>query len=259
MRVLASLALVSLLATGCSIDLGTSTNGEKGRAQFSYSATCFLGCAIDHPVMSGAAARITISGKGLPEVEAVSGNPGVATVRTDHTYSCCKSDASSSECSTAKKGDTCPSGFSMEVSQSMKVEGLRAGFTRIALIDDAGKTIDALQLEVAEPVSATLRSGSSSVDKLELAVGAGATLQAEVHDSTGRKLEGSDGLRYVTADAKIASFDDPAWFFADPAGLSSIERTNWLSTTMIRGRKAGTTTLHIKTATFDQSFAVTVK
>jgi hypothetical protein len=257
MRHLAFLALALVPLAGCSIDLGSSTDGEKGRAQFSYSGTCFLGCAVDHPVMSGGVARITISGKDLPEVNAQSSNTAVLTVTTEHTYSCCTSTSDSVSCSAAKKGDTCPSGATMNIGQSMTVTGHRAGFSRVLLIDGASKEIDAIQLEVADAANVTLKNGDARLDKIDLTVGLGVTFTAEIRDAGGRELEGS--VRYVTSNPKIASFDDPSWFFADPNGVASIDRTTWLTSTTLRGRSAGATTMQIAAGKFTKSFAVTVK
>ena len=77
---LALLAAVAVLALpACSVDLGSSTEGELGRATFSYSS-CFFGCAVDHPVLAGATARVSVAGDGLPELTAVSSDVRVLQV-----------------------------------------------------------------------------------------------------------------------------------------------------------------------------------
>lgn len=257
-----AIALVLAAAAGCSIDLGSSTEGERGRAQFSYSGSCLFGCAIDHPVMAGASARISIQaleGKDLPEVNGQSSDPAVLAVTTEHGFSCCKSSSSESTCSSAKRGDTCPDGFTMTISQWMNVTAGRAGTARVSIVDAAGGLVDSIQIEVADAASATLKSGESTLDRVDLTVGTSATLQAELHDKSGRPLEASSGLRFTTSDITVASFDDPSFIFADPRGVATIERGGLFTSATLRGRKAGTATVQVSAGTFVRSFPVTVK
>jgi hypothetical protein len=262
MRALASLALAlatSVTAVGCSIDLGSSTDGEQGRASFSYSS-CFFGCAVDHPVMTGATAGIRIEGKDLPEVDGRATDPSVASVTTEHNFTCCKSTSNTTTCEAAHRGDRCAEGFTLNISQSMNVTGLRAGSTKIHLVDSASKKIiDTLNLEIADAAAVTLKSGETKLEKLEMAVGGGVTLTTEIRDAANRPLETSNGVSLTTMNLEIASFVDPSWIFADPNGVATIEHGNWFSTTTLRGRKTGTTSVQLKAGTFTRTFPVIVK
>lgn len=257
-RALASLVTLLALATGCSFELGSSTEGAEGRASFAYTGSCLFGCAIDHPVMAGGSARISIFGDGLPEVVGQSSDDGVLTVKTEHSVSCCTKTPTSSTCSTPEEGGTCPSGTTRTVSQWMNVVGHAPGVARLSLFKPGGELVDSIDIPVADAAKVTLHVADASLERVDLAIGAGKILDAYPHDAKGQPLE-SSGLRFVVTDPTIASFNDPAWFMGNPAGVSEIEPGGLFTTATLRGRKAGETTLRVQAGSFSQTFPVTVK
>ncbi len=257
---LASLAVAALVTLGgCSVELGSSTEGEEGRVRFSYaSSSCLFGCAIDRPILAGSSTRISMDAGGARELWAVSSDPDV-TVWTRHAYSCCRSSGSSTTCAVAREDRSCEAGWTLSIAQSMEVTTRKAGSARIRVTDAEGAYVDAITLAVADPAQVVLTAADQPLDRVDLMVGAARHLVLEARDARGQLLEAQNGLSLSVEDKGIASFDDAAWLEADPAGVASVRLGGWSVASPLRGRKAGTTTLTLRAGKYARDVVVTVK
>jgi hypothetical protein len=248
------IAAAALALPACSADLGSETEGELGRANFAYAGSCFFGCAIDHPVLAGGRARISVVGKNLPELTARSSDNAVLTVETHRTYLCCKSAGDTAECALGSQNDTCGPGFDKSIEHSLLVRGHRAGSALVALVDAGGNEVDRLRLDVAAASVARVRlyeeKETRDVAGIELAKDGSIQLEVLFKDESGRALEAQSGVFLKVDDPSIASFD---------GGLGSVEQGTFLGTPKLVGRKAGTTTLRAIAGVVERTFTIAVK
>jgi hypothetical protein len=248
------IAAAALALPACSVDLGSDTEGELGRAKFAYAGSCFFGCAIDHPVLAGGRARISVEGKNLPELTARSSDNAVLTVETHRTYLCCKSGSDTLECALGSQNDACGPGFTKSIEHSLMVRGHRAGSARVTLVDGGGNEVDTLPLDVAAASVARVRlyeeKETRDVAGIELAPEGSIQLEVLFKDESGRALEAQSGVMLKLDDPAVASFD---------GGLASVEQGTFLGTPKLVGRKAGSTTLHAIAGGVERTFTITVR
>ncbi|MGZ3473522.1 MAG: hypothetical protein ACXWUG_03790 [Polyangiales bacterium] len=252
----AFLFAVVAMTPACTVQLGSSSEGENGRAQLSYADSCLLGCAVDHPMLAGSRVRVSLSG--VPEVFAVSENTEVLSVTTEHSYSCCNS---SSSCTSTGKNDTCPSGAHKELKQTLVIDARADGNARVQFVGGS-EPVDAFTFEVRDPSSATLHleSNDRPIDTLTMSMGGGVTLQLDLRDSEGRLLEAPNGVRLRSEDARIASFEDPSWFgSSEGVPVFELQSNPFSATPTLEARAPGSTTLQILTRGFARDIPVIVR
>jgi len=194
--------LASLVLTGCSFHLaplGSSTVGETGHAEFSYSA-CFFGCKVDQAMMVGTSEMIRVKATSIPKVTLRSTDEATLSIG-DATRECCVPNGGA--CHDVHVSDDCASG-EVSTSLSVFVVANAPGSAKLVL-DQDGDTFDAVTLDVAQPASLTVSCGSGT-SKVALAATASCSLGWTARDASGNALMASTGVTMTTSDAKIADF-----------------------------------------------------
>jgi hypothetical protein len=204
MRTFSSLALalgtITLFTAGCSVDLGRSTDGKDGRAQFQYGGLdCLFGCAIDQPMMHGTTETILVRAKSgdLPVLAAKSTDPSVAITSTE--VQCCKHDSSSATCRGGVDLKSCNA--DEQASLTIVVAAATAGSADLVLTQSDGTEWDRATVTVAEPARLAVTCASGSV-----AVGTECVVGWKAYDAQGTELKTDTGVKLMVAPQNVAAF-----------------------------------------------------
>jgi hypothetical protein len=142
------LALASISLTGCfDLQLGKSTPGEEGRAEFSQHTDqdCFFGCAL-RPLTDGESMLIFINGDALPPDLGVAADPAHLDVSLERSLDCCVETANSSSCMGPADPAACKD--TLTVSYTANVTARAAGTTALVLVRSDGSIFDEVTIEI---------------------------------------------------------------------------------------------------------------
>ena len=188
-----ALLFCSLILTACT--LGTSTNGDSGKAKFEYGS-CLFGCEVGQAMMTGTAETIRVTASSIPPVTARSTDESVLAVG-DATRECCAPNAS---CRTVTSNTACNEGESVTLDVPVVAKG--TGSAELVL-DQDGTPFDSVMMKVAAPASLVLSCGNPG--SIALHVGDLCGLSWVARDSSGDALMATTGVTVTTSDVTVAS------------------------------------------------------
>jgi hypothetical protein len=203
-------ALVPLLATACSFDIGDSTMGEEGVVRFEYSGwSCLFGCDMDQRLLAGTEQTISVTGSGADEagVAAASTNPRVATFSIDRKCDCEKSNENGTTYTSSNDGGRCPADFRLTCDNMIKVRTSAPGEAGLELRTSDGELIDRTTVRVAAAASVTLHGdeGTEIGDSMNMNQGDNVLVSARIVDAEGRELLADKGVTWTIDGGAVAS------------------------------------------------------
>jgi hypothetical protein len=187
------------------------TRGELGKVDFKYQRSCFFGCPLEQPLLSGARERIEVSGAGDQAGMAPHAlDPDVAEFALERECFCERDPDDGSRIAVAEDA-SCKAPFRKHCDNHVLVEALAPGTTKLELRDAAGDVIDRVELTVADAhrarFSATLpeRLGKLEGEAFELSAGQSAQLELTLYDERGFELLAPDNVTWHVADGAVAT------------------------------------------------------
>lgn len=197
------------------------TRGEFGQVHFSYKRSCFFGCPIDQPLLSGTREAIELSGRGNDEgIAAKSSDKDVAVFAVERACYCERKDDSNVRVDIAKDAH-CEGVFLKTCENTVLVEAKAAGDAKLTLTAEDGSTVDRVTVQVRNADQSLFvatfadRLGSMEANKLDLSEGDTVELKIELFDADGRKLLAPEAVTWRVDDDTIAAVSA---FLVGPSG-----------------------------------------
>jgi len=215
MRAAAAFLAAGLAAAGCAKPPagdpgGDGTLGDEGRVWFEYERSCFFGCPLEQPLLSGARESIGVDGAGDAEgVIAVSSDPAVAAVALERECYCAREDDRLGRLAIDRDAD-CPDAWRKHCDNRILIEGGVPGVATLELRDGSA-LVDRVRVVVHEAETARFfttyadRLGEQEGTALELGATEQAAVRAELYDAEGLGLLAPEGVRWTVADAAVAT------------------------------------------------------
>jgi hypothetical protein len=223
---------------------GESTEGELGRVQFSYGASCLFGCGLDEALLEGSTERIDVTGPGdAGGIQARSDSTEVASFQVSRSCACTREGPNWSEGHSVAVDAACDDGWVKECNNAIHVSAHSEGDTRLTLLDAQGAIVDSATVRVrrAQEVRfAQVLDGHNErpeISGLSLAVGETRTVSVQVFDADGQQLLARDGLSWSTSDAAVVAFPT----FVAPEAEPGHDR----AIVSLQGMASGTATLSV--------------
>jgi hypothetical protein len=233
------------------------TPGELRSVAFTYQRSCFFGCPLGQPLLSGTREKIAVSDVGdVPGLRAKSSDSSVAVFAVERACHCQRDDDHGGRIEIADDA-ACESPFHKQCDNSVLVEAKRMGDATLELRDAHDALLDRVSVLVRDAERAQLfatypeRLGEQRVDALALATGGAVDVSVELYDERGRKLLAPEGVRWRSADAELASVG--AFLIAQAAEIEAGLDV------VVRGEKAGTTRLLVEVPGLEHTADVTVE
>jgi hypothetical protein len=254
---LIGVALLGLAVLGgCSNPAEEHTNGELGKVEFSYRASCFLGCDLQEPVLSGSTERVALSGPGNDAGLCVrSTAPGVASFSVERVCSCDQVHGTTGESYAPGPSGACNTGYALSCRNYVDVQTGESGDAKLELVGSAGETIDRATVHVraAEQIGfERIPAGKGGrVESLTLSAGDSVELRA-LALSGATQLLGTHGFSWHLDDAQVASFD----YWSDAALDAAPDDARVAA---LRAVSPGTTTLHVGAGGAEGRLLIVVK
>lgn len=192
----------SLVLTACSFQLGSSTPGTGGHAQFEY-ASCFFGCKVDQAMMVGTSETISVSSSSsssIPAVRPQSSDESVFSVG-EATRECCTANA----CHTLTANTACASNETATLSIPIVANGAGSADLVLDRADDTG-VFDSVTLTVAQPKSLAMSCGKSTSTDVAIVQGTSCSLGWTARDASGNALMATTGVTMTISDPTVADF-----------------------------------------------------
>jgi hypothetical protein len=210
MRVL--LLLTSVIATGCHVELGQHTKGERGVLSFEYTSGrgCFFGCGLDKPMLRGTVETVVVTGP--------------SALRT------AKPVTAPADKVTVKEGTSGVDGNG-ELFRSFAVAAQDAGDVALFLVDDQSVIVDDVTLHVRDAARLTAEwtvpNPNHSPDEKDWSPSPMVTLSGNdvsvrltAYDGTGQALQAEQGVTVTISDDNVVAIQQLAsgtlWFILQP-------------------------------------------
>lgn len=211
--------LVCGCVAGCDVELGDTTMGELGQVEFAYSSNCLFGCTLDHPLLPGTSARISVSEPGdVPGLEASTTPADIATAVVEQSCYCERSGDGWAEGASVGPDDSCETGFTKRCDNDIVVTAHAPGDCQLELrTPEGGLLVDRTTLFVRNPRSAWFEhfgagGEASSVADIQLLVGQREAVRVRLEDDEGRAMLVTGSVEWTISDGSVAGF--PQWLGA---------------------------------------------
>ncbi len=192
-----------LVVTACSFQVGSQTNGDQGRATFSYDA-CLFGCTVDQPMMDGTRESIQVHASSIPRVTVSSSDPSILGVG-DATHDCCQSDGT---CATVDLATVCGIGETTSFLH-VNVVAQHAGTAKLELRTQDGNVFDSVSMTIASAASLSVQC-----DPAILAKGQSCAFVWIARDASDVELRATTGVELTTSDTGVAQFREAGGIFS---------------------------------------------
>jgi hypothetical protein len=207
-----SVLLMAALAGACQSDaVFDSQLGELGRVAFSYQRSCFFGCPVAQPLLSGTRERISVTGSGNDKgVRAKSGDADVAVFEIQRDCYCEREDDKAGRIEVAEDAK-CEAPREKRCENAILVQSRESGDAELELRDAQDKLIDRTLVRVREADRARFRGtlaselGPHEATSFELRAGGTLNLELTLFDSRGRALLAPEGVHWTSSDADVVS------------------------------------------------------
>jgi hypothetical protein len=257
---IACLSLLSFAAGGCSADLGESSAGELDAVEFSYQSSCFFGCELDRPVLSGSTLRISVSDAGDEAgVSVRSSDEAIASFAISRHCACERSGDGWAEATTGSVELPCSEGWTKDCNNSIAMSTHAPGDAHLELYSADQALIDRVEVHVRDAARARFESGAGddfeATNRLKLAPGETRAIRVSLEDTAGERLLAPDNVCWSVADPAIAAYSVgwDAWGERGSADLVAGDRAS------LRGVALGSTRLRISAQTLESELDVTVE
>jgi hypothetical protein len=235
---LSALLVSALASVGCTFntDLTPETTGNEGKLQFQYvTSSCLLGCGIDHSVVQGALAAVSIKGSdGSVRMNARLVGAPVGRISAQTESCSCEGGGGSRG---IEPGVACGAQETKSCTLAVDIETSQIGDAKLEIVDPTGKLIDSAPIHVhgAARIDLDVREGARQVGgAYEVKQGYKVKLAARVFDADGTELLFTKhGVAHVYGDRDLIKPDA-----AVIVGASDVED-------MIAGSKTGETTVTV--------------
>ncbi|HKU41427.1 MAG TPA: Ig-like domain-containing protein [Polyangiales bacterium] len=239
-RVILLLAVLCRCQTDDSLD---SQLGDLGRVSFSYQRSCFFGCPLAQPLLSGTREQIAVTGAGDGRgVHAKSSDADVAEFALERDCFCERDDDVGGRIEVAEDA-RCEAPRVKHCDNAILVQAKAAGDVSLELRDEHDRLIDRATLLVRDAERARFRGtrasqlGAREADSFELRTGETLDLELTLFDARGRALLAPEAVHWQSSEPSLASvsaFLRPGGAELD-AGLEVV----------VTGRAAGTATVRV--------------
>ena len=221
-------ALVLLLVAGGACkpieDKTGGTPGDKGNVEFTYQSGCFFGCPLEQPLLSGTHQVIQVTDPGdVEDLTVRSSDEEVAVFSMERACFCERADST-------RRVDIaldakCDAPWRKHCDNRVQVEAVADGDARLELRDAHDAVLDRVTVLVRDADRAEFavtfddRAGTKQGTHFKAAPGDSLELAATLFDDAGRKLLATDGLKWRTTDAEVATLS--AWLRGSGAEVST--------------------------------------
>jgi hypothetical protein len=212
-RFVASLSLGAACVVACGGSGPDPELGELGRARFSYQRSCFFGCPLDQPLLSGTREAIAVTGDGDAHgVTAESSAPDVAQFAVERDCFCARNDDLGGRVEVAEDA-ACDAPRVKHCDNRVLVQAGSAGDATLQLNTAAGQAIDRTTVSVRTANRArfrgTLASKLGAIEATAFQIDVGDTLGLELtlYDERGRKLLAPEGVHWSSSAVDVASVE----------------------------------------------------
>lgn len=185
--------------------------GELGRVSFHYQRSCFFGCPLAQPLLSGTRQQIGVTGDGdRAGVRAESSDEDVAEFAIERDCFCERDGDEAGRIEVAE-GAHCESPRVKRCENAILVQAKQAGNADLELRDSRGALIDRVGLLVRDAASARFRGklaselGSREATSFELHQGDTLDLELTLFDDRDRALLAPEGVHWRSSDASLVS------------------------------------------------------
>jgi hypothetical protein len=204
--------LIAALAGACQSDATIDSSlGELGRVSFRYQRSCFFGCPLAQPLLSGTRERIALSSEGNVEgLRVKSSDADVAEFAIQRDCYCEREDDVGGRIEVDEDA-RCSAPRTKRCENQILVQAKGAGDADLELRDSHAAVIDRTTLLVREAQSARFRGTRSSAlgpreaTSFELREAETLDLELTLFDSHGRALLAPEGVHWRSTDASVAS------------------------------------------------------
>jgi hypothetical protein len=187
------------------------TLGEEGRVWFEYERSCFFGCPLEQPLLSGARESVGVDGVGDEEgILAASTDPAVLEVALERTCYCARQDDKLGRLAIDRDA-ACPATWEKHCDNRVLVQGGVEGTALLELRDGSGYLVDQVEVTVHDAASARFfttypdRLGEQEGTALELGATEKVAVRSELYDAEGLGLLAPEGVRWTIADPAVAT------------------------------------------------------
>jgi hypothetical protein len=210
-RFVASLSLGAACLVGCEGPAPDPALGELGRVQFSYQRSCFFGCSLDQPLLSGTREAIAVTGDGDAQaVTAESSAPEVAQFAVERDCYCARNDQLGGRVEVAEDA-ACDAPRVKHCDNQVLVRAGSVGDATLQLDDAAGQAIDRATILVRAADRARFRGtlasqlGALEASAFQVDIGDTLGLELTLYDAQGRELLAPEGVHWSSSAADVAS------------------------------------------------------
>jgi hypothetical protein len=206
--------LLATLGAGCQkLDPeggDAATLGDLGRVDFKYRRSCFFGCPLAQPLLSGTRESIELSGPGNdPDVRVRSSDRDVLVVAVERACHCVRED-STNRLDIALNAE-CADPWTKACENRVLVEAVAPGEAMLELLDEDGMLVDRAEVLVREAASAEVFAtlpdalGEQAGHSFAFGLGEQLALRVELYDEAGLSLLAPEGVTWRSADPQIAT------------------------------------------------------
>jgi hypothetical protein len=188
----------------------TGTLGQAGRVRFSYQRSCFFGCSLDQPLLSGARESIALSRPGdLEGLEVESEDEDVAEFAVERECYCERDDQHEGRLEISLDG-TCEGIWSKRCDNQVLIRANGPGDTTLGLRTPEGSLIDRVAVHVEDAEEARFlavfpdKLGSQPGESFEAETGTQFELNLDLLGQNGLKLLAPDAVSWRSLDPDIA-------------------------------------------------------
>lgn len=202
--------LLAAVGAACQSDAAfDSSLGELGRVAFRYQRSCFFGCPLAQPLLSGTRERILVTGAGNDKgVRAKSSDSAVAEFALQRDCYC-EPEGDSGGRIEVDEDARCEAPRTKSCENQILVQAKAAGDAELELRDSRGAVIDRTVVLVREAESARFRGtlasqlGPREATSFELREGETLNLELTLFDARGRALLAPEGVHWRSSDASV--------------------------------------------------------
>lgn len=201
--------LAALAALGCESTRKVDGQlGERGRITFWYARSCFFGCLIDQPLLTGTGETIRLGEDGnAPDLTVRSSDEDVLGVGLERQCYC-EREKVTGRIAIANDG-TCMEPWQLACENSIEVTARAAGDAKVEVLRD-GQVIDRVTARVRDAERARFYAtlpdevGEVAGDGFTVAAGGMIALRLELYDEDDVELLAPEGVTWRVSDPEVA-------------------------------------------------------
>lgn len=213
LRLVRGLCLVLLVsaAAGCKEQEPESgLLGDRGRVEFSYGRSCFFGCPLEQPLLVGTQERIDLSDPGdVAGLKITTSGSDVAEFAVERDCFC-EREADENTRIEVKESASCRQGWRKHCDNSLVVQALAAGQTKLELRDEDNRVIDTVSVTVGIADSVVFEAllpnalAAEQGTRFELEPGESMEVEAFIYDEYEIRLLAPEGVTWSVRDPEVA-------------------------------------------------------